>query len=140
MELRDLLLEEKTIDFEVPNCPGFRVSLAYLSKERNQAIVKKCTNKIYNSKTRNTYDELDDDRFLEEYVGAIIKGWKGFKAKYLQNLVITKDLSEEQGEEEIEFSPASALELMKVSTTFDAWVSDMISDLGNFSTNNTRKK
>jgi hypothetical protein len=131
MDLKNLLLPEKVVSFEFPGCDGLEFDLVFLSKERNQEILKKCQKTRYDTKTRQPYQEFDDEKFLELYVGAIIKGWKGFKLKYLKELVLA-DIPVEDEEEELEYTPENALDLMKNSSNFDNWVSDIISDLGKF--------
>jgi hypothetical protein len=139
MELKNMLLPEKTVTFDFPGCEGFKIDLAFLSKESNQKLYKKCVKTEFNMKTRQPFEKFDEDMFLELFVDAIIKGWDGLKLKYLKELVLV-DFSEEREEELLEYSQDNALELMKSSVTFDTWVSDIISDLGKFSTSNSTKK
>ena len=130
MELKNLLLPEKTVSFDFPGCEGFKIELSFLSKESNQSIFRKCRKTKFNPKTRQPEEEFDDELFLELYVAAIIKGWSGFKMKYLNELVLA-DVGQDP-EAEIDYSPENALTLMKSSVIFDNWVSEVISDLGNF--------
>ena len=109
-----------------------------MSKETNQSIFKKCRKTKFNTKTRQPEEEFDEDLFLELYVGAIIKGWTGFKMKYLNELVLA-DVGGDS-EKEIDYSEKNALTLMKSSTIFDNWVSEVISDIGNFTQNNSNEK
>lgn len=137
MELKSLLLPEKAVSFEFPGCPGFKVKLNYLSKESNQAIFKKCQTTTIDRKTRQPVDHFDEDKFLELYVGAIIKDWSGFKTEYLEELVLA-DVPESEKGKEIDYTPENALDLMKASVIFDGWVSEVISDLGKFTTNKSK--
>ena len=137
MDLKSILLPEKVVTFDFPGCEGFKVDLAFLSKETNQSIFKKCRKTKFDTKTRQQVEEFDDEMFLELYVGAIVKGWSGFKMKHLNELVLA-DVGEDP-ETEVDYTPENALTLMKSSTIFDNWVSEVISDLGNFTTNNTKK-
>jgi len=139
MELKSMLLPEKVVTFEYPDCKGLKFELAYLSKESNQKIFKKCQVKKYNKKTRQYYDELDDDKFLELYVRSIIKGWRGFKIKYLSEFLIA-DFTDHKDDELLDFTEDNALELMKNSVIFDQWVSDIISELENFTKRNSKEK
>lgn len=137
MDLKSILLPEKVVTFDFPGCEGFKVDLAFLSKETNQSIFKKCRKTKFDTKTRQQVEEFDDEMFLELYVGAIVKGWSGFKMKHLNELVLA-DVGEDP-ETEVDYTPENALTLMKSSTIFDNWVSEVISDLGNFTSNNTKK-
>lgn len=131
MELKNMLLPEKTVTFDFPGCKGFKIDLTFLSKESNQKIFKKCQKQEIDPKTRKPVEKFDDDLFLELYVGAIIKGWTGLKLKYLEELVLL-DVPEDQEDDELEYSSENALELMRNSVIFDNWISEVISDLANF--------
>jgi hypothetical protein len=131
MELKNLLLPEKVVTFDFPGCEGLTFDLAYLSKEKNQELLKKCQKTKIDPRTRKPFEEFDEDMFLELYVAAIVRGWSGFKMKYLRELVLA-NISEEEEEKEIDFTQENALTLMKSSVIFDNWVSECISDLGKF--------
>lgn len=136
MELTTLLLPEKTVVFPYPGLDGLEFELAFLSKESNQKIYNKCLVKTFNSKY-GTSEKLDDDKFLELYVREVVRGWKGFKMKYLSEFVLA-DFSDYDDEDEMDYTPENALALMKSSTVFDNWVSEVISDLKNFTTPKTK--
>ena len=133
-----MLLPEKVVTFEFPGCDGFEVDLAFLSKESNQALFKKCQKTKFDRKTRQAVEEFDDELFLDLYVGSILKGWKGLKMKYLTEIVL---LEVPPGAENktLDYTHENAVDLMKSSSVFDQWVSEIISDLGNFMSNNTTK-
>lgn len=133
--LKSMLLPEKKVTFDFPGCEGFKVDLAFLSKESNQAIYKKCQRKEFDTATRQPIEVFDDDLFLTVYVKSIIKGWKGLKLKYLTELVLV-EVPEDQEEDELEYNDDNALNLMKNSVIFDNWVAAQISDLGNFTKSN----
>ncbi len=110
--------------------PGFTIDLCFLSRETLQSIRKKATKTSF--KNRQPQEELNDDLFLELYVKASVKGWKGLTLKYLEQLAPV-DVSDEDPSAELDFSEENALYLMKASTNFDAFVSEQVTDLGNFS-------
>jgi hypothetical protein len=139
MELKSMLLPEKVVTFDFPGCEGFKLDLCFLSRESNQAILKKCQRTVIDPKTRQPKEEFDDELFLQLYVKSIIKGWSGLKLKYLKELVLV-DVPEDQEEEELDYSESNALELMKNSTILDGWISDMIKDLANFTQSSSTKK
>jgi len=112
--------------------PGFVVSVAFLSRETLQNIRKKSTKTSF--KNRQPVEELNDDLFLELYVKASVLGWKGLKISYLEQLAPI-DVSGLDKEDELEFSDENALYLMKSSSNFDAFISEQVTDLGNFSKN-----
>jgi hypothetical protein len=139
MDLKSMLLPEKTVTFDFPGCEGFKVDLSFLSKESNQSILKKCQVTKFDQKTRQPIEEFDDDLFLSIYVKSIIKGWAGLKLKYLKELVLI-EVPENQEEELLDYTEDNALNLMKNSTIFDNWIGDQISDLGKFISSNSTKK
>jgi hypothetical protein len=103
-----------------------------------QKLVRKSTRTKIDRRTRQPVEESDNDLFLELYVKAVIKGWKGFKFKYLDEFVIW-DQSED-AEDELEFTAENALFLMKNSQVLDDWVANQIADLGNFMSPSSKKK
>ena len=139
MELKSMLLPEKRVTFDFPGCEGFAIDLCFLSRESNQALLKKCQKTTIDPKTRQPREEFDDELFLELYVKSIIKGWKGLKLKYLKELVLA-EIPEGQEEEELEYSDSNALDLMKNSNILDGWVAEMVKDLTNFTQSNSTKK
>jgi hypothetical protein len=132
LSLKSLLVPSKTIEVEYPGMPDFKINVSFLSRETLQKIRKKATKTTF--KNRQPVEELNDDLFLELYVQASIKGWSGLKLKYLEQLAPV-DLGGEDPEAELEFTEENALMLMKSSTNFDSFVSEQVTDLGNFSTN-----
>ncbi len=139
MDLKSMLLPEKVVTFDFPGCDELTFDLAFLSKESNQTLFKKCQKTRFDTKTRQPIEEFDDELFLELYVASIVKGWKGFKMKYLKELVLV-EIDPTRDETLLPFSPEDALDLMKNSTIFDSWVSEVISDLGNFTSNDSMTK
>jgi hypothetical protein len=110
--------------------PGFTVNVCYLSRETLQGVRKKATKTTF--KNRQPVEELNDDLFLELYVKNAIKGWKGFKLAYLEQLAPV-ELGDTDLEAELEYTEENALYLMKNSVNFDAFISEQVTDLGNFS-------
>jgi len=136
ISLKSLLVPSKSIEMDFPGFNGFKVNLSFLSRETLVAIRKKATKLTF--KNRQPTEELNDDLFLELYVQASVKGWSGFKLAYLEQLAPV-DLSKQDLEAELEFSDENALFLMKSSSNFDSWVSEQVTDLGNFQKNSGNK-
>ena len=131
ISLKTLLVPSKSLEVEYPGMPDFKVQVAFLSRETLQAIRKKSTKTSF--KNRQPVEELNDDLFLELYVKASLKGWSGLKLKYLEQLAPV-DLTGQDPEAELEYSEENALYLMKNSSNFDSFISEQVTDLGNFST------
>jgi len=138
MDLKSMLLPEKVVTFDFPGCEGFTVDLAFLSKESNQALYKKCQQTKFDNRSRQPIEEFDDDLFMKIYVKSIIKGWKGFKFKYISELVLSE--VGDNSEQELAFTDENALDLMKSSMIFDNWISEVLSDLGNFMQKDSTEK
>ena len=85
----------------------------------------------FNKKTRQFEDELDEDRFLTEYVKGVIRGWTGLKYADLGQLLLV-DVSAQDPEGELVYSQENAEVLMKNSNDFDTWVTEITGDLENF--------
>lgn len=131
--LKSLVVSHKEAEMEFPGCPDFKVKVNYLSRETLQKLRKKATTVVY--KNRQPVESLDDDLFLKLYSEACVTGWVGLKWAYVQQLApINTDGIDL--EEELVFSPENALELMKSSVNFDQFVSESVTDLGNFSKSN----
>jgi len=130
ISLKSLLVPSKSVEVEYPGMPGFVITVCFLSRETLQSIRKKATKTSF--KNRQPVEELNDELFLELYVKASVKGWKGLTMRYLEQLAPV-DVGSEDAESELEYTEENALMLMKASTNFDAFVSEQVTDLGNFS-------
>jgi hypothetical protein len=136
LSLKTLLVPSKSVEVEYPGMPEFKLQLTFLSRETLLNIRKKSTKTTF--KNRQPQEEFNDELFLELYVQNAIKGWSGFKLKYLEQLAPV-DLSGQDLEDELEYTQENALYLMKNSGNFDAWITEQVSDLGNFSTSSLSK-
>lgn len=136
LSLKTLLVPSKSVQVEYPGMPGFVVDLAFLSRETLLNIRKKSTKTTF--KNRQAADEFNEDLFLQLYVENAVKGWTGFKLSYLEQLAPV-DLKGQNMEDTLEYTAENALYLMKNSSNFDAFVSEQVTDLGNFSTTNSSK-
>ena len=130
--LKNLLVPSKSLEVEYPGMPEFKIQVAFLSRETLQTIRKKSTKTSF--KNRQPVEELNDELFLELYVKNAIKGWTGLKLKYLEQLAPV-DLTGQDPEAELDYSEENALYLMKNSSNFDSFISEQVTDLGNFSAN-----
>ena len=136
LSLKTLLVPSKSVQVEYPGMPGFMIDLAFLSRETLLSIRKKSTKTSF--KNRQAAEEFNEDLFLQLYVENAVKGWKGFKLSYLEQLAPV-DLKGQNMDDELEYTPENALYLMKNSSNFDGFISEQVSDLGNFSTTNSSK-
>ena len=131
VSLKSLLTPSKTVGIEFPGMEGFEVKLTYLAREELLKLRNRSVKQVLNKKTRAYEEQLDNDKFLVEYCKAIIKGWKGLKYKYLEELLLV-DTSEVNLEDELAWTHENAEILMKNSGDFDNWVSETVGELENF--------
>lgn len=136
LSLKTLLVPSKSVQVEYPGMPGFMIDLAFLSRETLLSIRKKSTKTSF--KNRQASEEFNEDLFLQLYVENAVKGWSGFKLTYLEQLAPV-DLKEQDMGADLGYSAENALYLMKNSSNFDAFISEQVTDLGNFSTTSSSK-
>ena len=131
MELKSLLVDSKTTWVEFPGLDNFEVELANLSRKELIALRKRCTQNKFNRKTRAFEEVLDDDKFLEFFTKATVKGWRGLKLKYLEDLVLV-ELGSNDPNTEMEYTIENAIVLVENSNEFDNWLNEVVFDLENF--------
>ena len=131
VSLSSLLTPSKTVTVDYPGMSGFTVDLCYLAREELLKLRKRCLAQKFNRKTRAFDEQLDEEKFLVEYVKAVIKGWKGLKYSYLEELLLV-DISSLDPNDELVFSQENAETLMKNAGDFDTWVTEVTGDLENF--------
>ena len=124
----------KTVSIEFPGMEGFEVDLCYLAREELIKLRKRTITTKFNRRTHQPEEVLDEDKFLTEYTAAVIKGWKGLKISYLEELLLV-DTEGLDSNQELPYSAEEAEILMRNSNTFDTWVTEAVSDLENFTRN-----
>lgn len=130
LSLSSLLVPSKTAEVDYPGKEGFKIQLAFLSREELVKIRKKSTKLVY--KQRQPVDEFNEEIFLQLYVAATIKGWTGLKLKYLSQFAPVDLTGQKDLEKELDYTPENALALMKSSADFDAFITDKATELENF--------
>ena len=132
ISLQSLLTSEKVVTAEFPGYDGFKLKVAFLSREEVVKIRKKCSITKFDKRSRQPIEELDEDLFLKTYVNAVLKGWEGLKFSYLEELMLV-DLSQVKDKSEcLEYTQENALLLMKNSVDLDTFVTNLTNDLVNF--------
>lgn len=132
--LKNILVPNKTVEVEFPGMPGFVINVAFLTREIAVGLRKKASKTVY--KNRQAVEEFDDELFTKLYVSSTIKGWKGLTVEYLQKLApIATDLDPKT---EVDYSEENALDLMRSSSDFDSFITETVTDLGNFSKNSQK--
>ncbi len=131
MELKSLLVDSKTTWVEFPGLDNFEVELANLSRKELIALRKRCTQNKFNRKTRAFEEVLDDDKFVKEFTNATVKGWRGLKLKFLEDLVLV-ELGSNEPESMLPYTDENAQQLVENSNEFDNWLNEVVFDLEHF--------
>ena len=132
--LKSLMTPSKTVSIEYPRFEGMTVDLCYLAREELVKLRKRCLSTKWDKKSHQPLEEFDEDKFIVEYCKAVIKGWKGLKYRYLEELLLV-DISSLDPEDELPFTPDNSELLMKNANDFDTWVTETVGDLENFTKN-----
>ena len=138
MELKSLLVDSKTAWVDFPGLDGFSVELANLSRKELVNLRKRCTTNKFDRKTRMFNEELDEQKFVKEFTEATVKGWKGLKLSYLEDLILV-DLQGQDPEAEMDYSDDNAKVLVENSAEFDNWLNEVVFDLENFRSEKPKK-
>ena len=110
----------KTVSIDFPGYEGMSIDLCYLAREELIKLRKRCvTAKVLIEKTRQPEEELNDEKFLTEYCNAVVKGWKGLKFRYLEELLLV-DISSLDADDESPYAQENAELLMKNAKRF--WI------------------
>ena len=132
ISLQSLLTPSKLVEVDYQDKEGFKVTIAFLSREEVIKLRKNCLTTRFDRKTRQPVEELNEELFTKNYVAAVVRGWVGLKYSYLQDMMLIDTSSIKDLNEELEYNQENALVLMKNSVEFDNFVSDVTSDLSNF--------
>ena len=132
--LSDLLTPSKVANLEFPGYDGFKIKVTYLAREELLKLRKKSVTTKINRRTRQPEEELNEEVFLKEYTKAVVKGWSGLKMKYLVQLIPVDEDKISDMESELPFTLENALVMMENSNDFDAWLTETVGDLTNFTT------
>lgn len=135
-KIKKMISDQTSIWAEFPDIDGFEINLRYLTREDLQKIRNASLTYKFNKRTRQREEEVDNDRFLENYAEKSILGWKGLKVKHMPALMPV-DISGMDGEEIIDYSSEDAMELLKNSTVFDQFITDTMNDFEQFSKKKT---
>ena len=131
VSLASLMTPSKTVSIPYPGCDGMSIDLCFLAREELVKLRKKCVNTKWNKKTRQPEEELNEEKFLIHYCESVIKGWKGLKYSYLEELLLV-DVSQFDPKDCLPYTAENAELLMKNSNGFDTWVTETVGDLENF--------
>ena len=131
MELKKLMVDTKSVWIDFPGLDGFSVEIANLARAELTSLRKRCTTTKFDRKTRQPIEDLDEDKFVDEFSKATIKNWKGLTLAHLETLVLI-DIEGQEPSTELGFSEDNAQTLVTNSSEFDSWLNEVVFDLDNF--------
>lgn len=132
LNLKDIVLATKTADVEFEGLPGFVVTIAAISRQVSQKLRTESEVTKINTTLRVPEKELDENKFIEKFAAAAIKGWKGLTYEHLAQLMLVDLSGVEDTSEEVDFSQENAVTLLTNSPTFDQWVNKHVFSLESF--------
>ena len=135
-KIKKMMAEKSSIWVDYPDVDGFSVNLNYLTREDLMKVRNSSLTYKFNKRTRQREEEVENDRFLENYANKAIVGWKGLKVKHMPALMPV-DITGMDAEENIDYSNEDATELLKNSTVFDQFITDAMNDFEQFSKKKT---
>jgi len=133
MDLKKLMVDTKAVWVDYQGLTGFEVEVANLSRKELNGLRKRCTTTKFDRKTRQAVEELDEEKFIVEFAGAVIKNWKGLTLEHLETILLV-DIENQDPKKELEYSTDNAETLVSSSTEFDTWLNEVAFDLDNFRT------
>jgi len=131
MDLKSLMVDTKSVWVDFPGLPGFEVEIANLSRKELNGLRKRCTVQKFDRKTRAVVENIDEDKFVQEFTKSTIKGWKGLTLEHLSTLILI-DVADEDFKNELDYSAENAEVLVSSSTEFDSWLNEVVFDLDYF--------
>jgi len=132
MDLRKLMVDTKSAWIPFPEGEGFEVEVASIARKELTKMRKGCTTTKFDRKNRSVpVEQIDEDKFIELFTEKTVLNWKGLTLGFLSTLMLinTKD---HDLSTEVEFSPETAILLVKSSMEFDNWLNEVVFDLDNF--------
>jgi len=131
--LENIVIKSKTVEVEYPyTASGFKVQLAYLTKDEVVSLREQSTKTKITKHSRIPEETFDEELFTKLFVPAIVKNWSGLTYKILSEMLPTDSSKIENKDEEIPYNEDDLLFLMRNSTNFDNWVSEVANDLSVF--------
>jgi hypothetical protein len=134
MNLAQLALKTKEVEFDFPLIPNFKVKITHLSKPEEMRLREDSLVTKFDDETNLPYQVSDPTKFLENFASRTITGWSGLTYKALSKLMLIDESQVEDMDAEVEYNAENALALLKYSKHFDTWVTSVVARLDNFRT------
>jgi hypothetical protein len=133
---------ERVLEFQYPFARDLYFQVAYASKHVLQQIREECKESVFNPRTRQPEERLNEDKMRRSYARLIIHGWRGLTLSKLQRIVpgVVPDREGVDPETEIRYDEDLAAVLIQYSIEFENWVIDTATNVENFTTVALKKK
>ena len=131
MDLKQLMIDTKSVWLDFPSLEGFEVEVANLSRKEMKRISKRCTITKFDRSARVPIEQMNDEKFVKEFTEATVKNWKGLTLDHLQTLILI-DTAGQELSRELPYSRENAELIVTGSIEFDAWLNEVVFDLDNF--------
>lgn len=132
MNLAQLALKTKEVEFEFPLDPKFKVKITHLSKPEEMRLREDSLVTKFDDETNLPYQVADPEKYLKNFATRTITGWSGLTYSSLSKLMLIDETQVEDMEAEVEYNEDNAVTLLKYSKHFDTWVSSVVARLDNF--------
>lgn len=131
MSISQVTAFDKVVEVEFPDIEGFKVKIAYPSRERLIKIRNQSLKISFNKVTRQKEETVDNDQFLANYSRSVIKGWTGLTYKGLADLIPVEESKVSDMKAEIAYTEEDAEFLLKNAPKFDQFITEAVSDFQN---------
>ncbi|MFP9048363.1 hypothetical protein, partial [Enterococcus faecalis] len=128
INLKDITLETRTVTLSYPGMPNFKLELNYMSRATSKRVITSAKRDEWVNGT--LIQVQDDDKFIEAFVDAAIKGWTGLTVGDVEKLMLIE--TDADPATEVPFSRDNAVMLMQNSAAFDSWINQTVFHLDTF--------
>ena len=132
MFLSEIIVNTKTVKIEFPGLKGFEIEVAAVSREVSKKLRTESEITKIDTKLKMPITEIDEDKFLEKFAAAAIKGWSGLKFKYLKDLLLIDASKIKDLEAEVGYNTENVIELLKHSQIFESWINEQVFSIDRF--------
>lgn len=130
LNLKDIALESKESLVEFPGFDGFKVKLAYVSRQQSRNILEASESKVFKN-GMHVDNKRDEAKFAQLYTRASIKGWEGLTLDHVSRLMLIdiegKDLSTP-----VDYSEDNAEMLFANSSVFSSFIDRSVFEIDTF--------
>lgn len=132
MNIAQLVLKTKTVEFAHEKYPEFKVKLTYLSKPEQARLQEDSMVTKVDSDSGYPYSEACRETFVKNYATRVVTDWTGLTYGMLAEMLLIDESAIEDLDESVAYSVDNAVTLLTHSKDFEAWVIAKVAKLDNF--------